>query len=478
MEDHAFVPDPVQVLRLVEPRHEHVVATTVGAVTGVQRLVEVGDQVHHETQRQRLVLAAGGGIAQGGGKTFERGCGIAFGRVDELVDRLAARQGDIVPGTRLFLPERVGVRPLLVRIGCRLGQAFMPENLLDLGARLPADIVLRYLRCNAVADRAPSRSGGSRQYGGQDDDGGDSAIHGTGLYCKGDARMTGEAAFVEGLRALARHPAARGLRDDAAVLEVGGETLVLTHDAMVEGRHYLPGQDMADVAWKLVATNLSDLAAKGAEPVGVLLGYMLGADDGRFTDGLAEVLEHYNVPLLGGDTVAGSGGRSFGLTAIGRATHTPVPSRAGAQMGDQVYVTGNIGGAMLGFEALRDLTGGDSTAYAQPAARLAEGRLLAPHVTAMMDVSDGLLLDAFRLAEASGASLAIDASLVPVADTGRRMDCMTWGDDYELLFTLPAGVTPPVSATRIGSVEPQGTAPLYLDGEAVLNPQGLGYQHG
>ena len=290
--------------------------------------------------------------------------------------------------------------------------------------------------------------------------------------------MTGEAAFVESLRALARHPAARGLADDAAVLEIGGETLVLTHDAMVEGRHYLPGQDMADIAWKLVATNLSDLAAKGAEPVGVLLGYMLGADDARFTEGLADVLDHYNVPLLGGDTVAGGPPRSFGLTALGRATHTPVPSRAGAQMGDVLYVTGELGNAMLGFEALRDLTGGDSTAYAQPAARLAEGRLLAPRVTAMMDVSDGLLLDAFRMAEASDLSFSLESGRVPVAAPDRRMDCLTWGDDYELLFTLPPGVTPPVTATRIGSAEPRGTAPLYLDGEALVNPQGLGYQHG
>ena len=290
--------------------------------------------------------------------------------------------------------------------------------------------------------------------------------------------MTGEAAFVESLRALARHPAARGLADDAAVLEIGAETLVLTHDAMVEGRHYLPGQDMADVAWKLVATNLSDLAAKGAEPVGVLLGYMLGPDDARFVEGLTDVLDHYNVPLLGGDTVAGGPPRSFGLTALGRATHTPVPSRAGAQMGDVLYVTGELGNAMLGFEALRDLTGGDSTAYTRPAARLAEGELLAPRVTAMMDVSDGLLLDAFRMAEASGHSLAIESGRLPVAAPDRRMDCLTWGDDYELLFTLQPGVTPPVAATRIGSAEPRGTAPLYLDGEALVNPQGLGYQHG
>ena len=102
--------------------------------------------------------------------------------------------------------------------------------------------------------------------------------------------MTKEASFIDSLRAIATHPAARGLADDAAVLELGGGALVLTHDMLVEGVHVLADQDPADIAWKLVATNLSDLAAKGAEPLGVLLGHMLGAGDDRFAAGLAEVL--------------------------------------------------------------------------------------------------------------------------------------------------------------------------------------------
>ena len=93
--------------------------------------------------------------------------------------------------------------------------------------------------------------------------------------------MKGEAAFIAAMRSLASDPAARGLADDCAVLEFGGEALVLTHDMMVEGVHTLPGQDPADVAWKLVAVNLSDLAACGARPLGVLLGHMLGEGDER-----------------------------------------------------------------------------------------------------------------------------------------------------------------------------------------------------
>jgi thiamine-monophosphate kinase len=288
--------------------------------------------------------------------------------------------------------------------------------------------------------------------------------------------MKGEAAFIAAMRALASEPAARGLADDCAVIEFGGEALVLTHDMMIEGVHTLPGQDPADVAWKLVAVNLSDLAACGARPLGVLLGHMLGEGDERFAEGLGEVLDHYRVPLLGGDTVSGGPPRAWGLTAIGAATRRPVPLRSGARAGDGVWITGQLGAAMLGFEALRDGTGADSTAYRRPLARLAEGEALAPIATAMMDISDGLLLDASRLATASGVTLAIDSAAVPVALPDRRADALRWGDDYELLFTLPRGVEPPVPAACIGEVRTRGEAMLLLDGEP---PTGaLGYEHG
>lgn len=287
--------------------------------------------------------------------------------------------------------------------------------------------------------------------------------------------MKGEHAFIDALRAFAGDPAARGLADDCAVVELGGEALVLTHDMLVEGVHVLPGQDPADVAWKLVAVNLSDLAAKGARPLGVLLGYMLGDDDERFAMGLGEVLARYDVPLLGGDTVAGGPPRAWGLTAIGRATHRPVPSRAGARPGDGVWMTGTLGVAMLGFEALRDGRSEDCAAYCRPPVRLDEGAALAPCVGAMMDVSDGLLLDAARMAEASGAIIEIDGAAVPVAKEERRDDALRWGDDYELLFTLPSGAVPPVPATRIGEVR-NGMGQLLLDG---MKPEGrLGFKHG
>ena len=290
--------------------------------------------------------------------------------------------------------------------------------------------------------------------------------------------MTDEPAFIRSLRALATHPAARGLADDAAVIEIGSETIVLTKDLMVEGVHWLPAQSLADVAWKLVAVNLSDLAAKGAEPLGVLLGYSLGAHDAAFLDGLKAALTAFDVPLLGGDTVSGGDLRTFSLTAIGRATHTPVPSRSGAQVGDGVYLCGSVGGAMMGFEALTGHGNADETPFARPAPLLTQGRALAPHVTAMMDVSDGLLLDAWRLAEASGVSLAIESPQVRIDAPGdRRGDALRWGDDYALLFTASPDASLPVEAARIGTVRKRGETALQVDGEWLSGPEGLGYQH-
>ncbi|MFZ9395021.1 MAG: thiamine-phosphate kinase [Erythrobacter sp.] len=285
--------------------------------------------------------------------------------------------------------------------------------------------------------------------------------------------MSGEAEFISQLRAIASTPGARGLDDDCAVLRFGSETLVLTHDMVVEGTHFRADADMADVAWKLVTVNLSDLAAKGAEPVGVLLGYSLGADEARFLEGLRQVLEAYRVPLLGGDTVRAQGPRSFGLTAIGRASHDPVPDRRGAQPGDTVYVTGTLGRAMLGFEG----NPAHRVAYDRPVPLLGEGKALAPLVTAMMDISDGLLLDCWRLAQASEVSIALERALIPVAEPARADDCMRWGDDYQLLFTLPAGTAPPLSASRIGKVGERGAGALLLDGQLLTPVDGLGYQH-
>ncbi len=294
------------------------------------------------------------------------------------------------------------------------------------------------------------------------------------------------------MRAMATDPAARGLLDDTAVIEIGDQSLILTHDMMSEGVHWLHYADPADVAWKLVASNLSDLAAKGARPLGVLLGFMLGEDgwDRKFAAGLQAVLSHYNVPLLGGDTVANRGDkRALGLTAIGAATRRPVPSRSGAQVGDLLYVTGTLGDALAGFELVEagfDEMGSLADAYNRPEPRLADGQAVAPFVHAMMDISDGLLLDAERMASASKVGIAIDLAAVPLSPSyvsyrgdalESRMQAASWGDDYQLLFAAPPETQIPVAATPVGRVVEGAGLTLYEGDRRVPLPPMLGYQH-
>lgn len=308
-----------------------------------------------------------------------------------------------------------------------------------------------------------------------------------------------EADFIARLRTIATDPAARGLADDTALL---GD-LVLTHDMIVEGVHFLPDDKPQDVAWKLVAVNLSDLAAKGATPAGVLLGYSLSGDaawDDAFVAGLDDVLRRFAVPLLGGDTVRPPAGapRSFGLTAIGRAPATGAPLRGGARPGDLLWVTGTIGNAGAGLAMrLGELDPNETclAAYARPQPQLAMGRALAPLVHAMMDVSDGLLIDAERMAAASGCGITLKLDAVPlsaallsvrpdVLDT--RIAAATAGDDYQLLFAAAAdqdaairaaGDALGVAVTVVGHVG-VGDGITLVDGARRIAPPGrLGFMH-
>jgi thiamine-monophosphate kinase len=303
--------------------------------------------------------------------------------------------------------------------------------------------------------------------------------------------MAAENDFIERLRAMATHPGARGLLDDAALLEIGSARLVLTHDMLVEGVHFLPTDPPESVAWKLIAVNLSDLAAKGARPIGALMGYSLRGDaawDERFAAGLRDALEHFDLSLLGGDTVT-SPTRAIGLTMIGEAGAV-MPSRSGARDGDALFVTGAIGDAGLGLRLATD--GGTQptlllAAYQQPVPQLAAGRILAGVVTAMMDVSDGLLIDAARLADASGVAALIDLDAVPLSfdalafgngDRAARLEAATAGDDYQLLFTSALPLPPlPCTITRIGRMVQGSGIHLHDAMGAVPLPERLGWLH-
>ena len=300
-----------------------------------------------------------------------------------------------------------------------------------------------------------------------------------------------EAEFIAALRTLPLHPAARELADDAAIL--GG--MVVTTDTLVEGVHFLGTEAAADIAWKLVATNLSDLAAKGAMPIGILLNYPLsdGKWDRDFLAGLDAVLRAHDCRLIGGDTVSlpPAAPRILTVTAFGQGG--AAPPRSGALAGDALWVTGTIGDAGAGLAIARGSggAGGGGGAGAdallarcrRPTPRLAEGRLIAATAHAMMDVSDGLLIDAARMAAASSAAVTIDLACIPLSAayrdwSGDPLVAATAGDDYELLFALPPGAEPAVPATMIGRFADGGGLTLTDDGAPVALPARLGYEHG
>ena len=310
-----------------------------------------------------------------------------------------------------------------------------------------------------------------------------------------------ESAFIELLRPIAADPGARALLDDAAVLQVGGRTLVLTKDMIVEGVHYPSDDPPADVAWKLLAVNLSDLAGKGARPVAALLGYSLRDPewDRDFAEGLKLALAAFAVPLIGGDTVSAPAGapRTLSLTAIGEAGDC-APSRVGARAGDLLFVSGSLGDAGAGLHILQGRLDGDDTLvrrYRAPRPRLEAGQALATIVSAMMDVSDGLLIDTKRMAAASEIGIEIDLDQVPLSeaflaargdDRDARLFAATAGDDYELLFTTSAEAGSDIldlaerlgiPLSRIGRCFEGAGLVLRDAGERVPLPESLGYEH-
>lgn len=320
--------------------------------------------------------------------------------------------------------------------------------------------------------------------------------------------VSGEAAFIAALRAIATSDAARGLADDAAVLPIGGSRLVLTMDTIVEGIHFLPDDPAETVAWKLVATNVSDLAAKGARPRGCLLSYALSNDaawNARFLTGLEKACGSFAIPLLGGDTVGHVSGstRSFALVALGEPVEgVSVPSRSGANPGDTIWVSGTIGDAGLGLALLQERLQADEasqaaliSAYREPRPSVTLGLSIAPLVSAMMDISDGLLIDTQRLAKASGRSAIIELDKVPLSpallqtvgdDLESRISAASAGDDYCLLFTAPQAHEALLMAAakeqdavlyKVGAIGSGEGLTLLHNGAPVPLPDHLGFQH-
>jgi len=247
-----------------------------------------------------------------------------------------------------------------------------------------------------------------------------------------------------------------GVEHDAARV---GPDLVVTQDALVEGVHFLLDWiEWRDLGYRAAAVNLSDLAASGAEPEGLLVTLAAPRETAvedvvAFYEGIAET----GVPVVGGDTTA-AGSVVVSVTALGRSER--VPGRAGARPGDLLVVTGALGGAGAAFREAR---------YVRPPLRLAEGRQLAAVAHAQLDISDGLAVDAAHLARRSGVRCVIELERVPLAG-GATVDDLGFGEDFELLAAL---AEPPLG-TVIGRVEEGQDVELLLHGE----PYELaGWQH-
>lgn len=299
---------------------------------------------------------------------------------------------------------------------------------------------------------------------------------------------------IRELTAQPRDDVRLGIGDDAAVLAVpAGQELVVAIDTMVEGVHFLRGSEPANLGWKSLAVNLSDLAAMGASPAWALLAITLPAADAAFVEGFAkgfsQLAQPHRLALVGGDTTGGP-------LCISVAVHGFVPpgqalTRGGARVGDAVLVTGTLGDAAAGLQVLQHP---DPTRHnhlhdfliersLRPTPRLAAGAALRGQASACIDISDGLLADLGHICSASGVGAEIDASLLPrspallgLHDEATVLQfALAGGDDYELCFTVPAHRLADVQAdlsrlgcgvTRIGRiVEGEGVRVRDADGQ-------------
>jgi thiamine-monophosphate kinase len=289
-----------------------------------------------------------------------------------------------------------------------------------------------------------------------------------------------------------------GIGDDAAILSPkAGHDLVVTADTMVEGVHFLPGTSANSLGHKSLAVSLSDIAAMGAEPCWALVTLTMPSLDERwfqdFAQGLLALAREHGVSLVGGDTTQGP----LAITTVvhGQLTHGAALTRAGAKVGDGIYVSGTLGGAAAGLLAKQGKLVVENTeqliqALDCPQPQVALGAALAGIATSAIDISDGLLADLGHILRASGVGASLRAGAIPrqlglAEDHGLSLACHG-GDDYQLCFTAPAGQHSAVLAlaadlgmelTRIGEVTVQ-TGLVILDEHGQLQEiSGSGWQH-
>lgn len=302
---------------------------------------------------------------------------------------------------------------------------------------------------------------------------------------------------------------AYNLTDDAASISPShGCEVVVTKDALVAGVHFF-GDDPADlIARKSLRVNLSDLAAKGAKPLGFFMALALpdAADDDwirKFAEGLGKDIDAFECPLFGGDTVSTPGPAMVSITAFGEVKQGQMVRRSGAMPGDILCVSGTIGDAALGLDVLKgayEPLGAEHKSflvdrYRLPQPRLTLGRREAARDSACLDISDGLVADVGHICEASGVGVEIDAEKVPLSVAARAVlssdaqsltRILTGGDDYELAFAVPPanlaaarsyGQACGVAVTEIGRfTEGSGVTVLGGHGRPLALSSG-GYSH-
>jgi len=235
-------------------------------------------------------------------------------------------------------------------------------------------------------------------------------------------------------------PGETWIGDDAAVVEVAGHALLLAADVVVAGTHVdLALTSIADMGWKAVAVNVSDIAAMGGRPLHLTVTVVGPPEidlDGLY-DGIAEASRHYGCPVVGGDLAIGPG-PSVSVAITGWSPERRPVLRAGARPGDGLWCTGPLGRASAGLSDLRAgrASSANAAAHRRPRARVEEGTAAArAGATAMTDVSDGLASDLHHLVQASATGAALDR--VPVAEGCTTEQALGGGEDYELVFAAP-----------------------------------------
>ena len=308
-------------------------------------------------------------------------------------------------------------------------------------------------------------------------------------------------------------PEALGLKDDAALLDVpAGQSVAISTDALVEGVHYLPDDPADLVARKALRVNLSDMAAMGAAPIGYTVALALSkrlaaAAAEQWLAGFARGLEadqrSFGARLFGGDSVGTPGPTTITVTVFGLVGRGRAMRRAGAAAGDDLWVSGTIGDAAAGLDALQGRLDGLAPAdhamladrYRLPRPRIALGLGLAGLASAGLDVSDGLIQDLGHVLEASGVAAVVERDAIPLSGAlapAVARDGSLWrrvlggGDDYELLFTARAGDRTKVEAaaraadtpvSRIGRIE-AGRGVRVVDGSGQSVPVPVaGWRH-